>query len=173
MAPKQRSGSRRAETLPRSDNAKTDSADSCCDRPVHRERRVFALAGTTSATQPAVKDEDAAHPLATEWRHPLTMFVNAIARGDSAAAATVPSIVPITPELEGRIQKYVALYGETLTDLPEETWSTSQAQWMGDHWDVIVDLWTVESGASDLALHGRVFEVDGGFRIIIDSVHVP
>jgi hypothetical protein len=76
-----------------------------------------------STIQPAVKDEDAAPPLATEWREWLRMFVSSLVRRDTVAAATVPSVVPITPELEGRIQKYVASYDETLTDLPEESWS--------------------------------------------------
>ncbi len=112
---------------------------------------------------PAVKDEDAAHPIATAWREPLRQIANAIARRDSS----------LDPALAERIQEYVATYGETLTDLPDDTWSTSQAQWMGDHWEVLVDLWTVESGASDLVLHARVFESDAEVRIVIDSVHVP
>lgn len=44
---------------------------------------------------------------------------------------------------------------------------------MISHWDVLVDLWTVESGASDLVLFARVFEVENGFRFEIASVHVP
>ena len=38
---------------------------------------------------------------------------------------------------------------------------------------MLVDLWTMESSRSDLALAARVFETDDGFRIEIDSVHVP
>ena len=64
-------------------------------------------------------------------------------------------------------------YGETLADLPDEAWETSIAQWMGTHWDVLLDLWTVESGRSDMALCARVFEEEDGFRFEIDSVHVP
>jgi len=44
---------------------------------------------------------------------------------------------------------------------------------MGTHWEVLVDLWTVESGKSDLVLDARVFEQETGFRIEIHSVYVP
>jgi hypothetical protein len=46
-------------------------------------------------------------------------------------------------------------------------------QWMETHWDLLVDLWTAESGRSDLVLAVRVFECDGDYRFEIDSVHVP
>jgi hypothetical protein len=71
------------------------------------------------------------------------------------------------------MKRYVADYGETLCDLPAETWTTSVAQWTGIHWDVLVDLWTVESERSDMVLHAFVSEVKNGFRIKIHLVYVP
>jgi hypothetical protein len=44
---------------------------------------------------------------------------------------------------------------------------------MDPHWEVLVDLWTVESGPSDMVLHADVFEVENGFRIEIHAVYVP
>jgi hypothetical protein len=44
---------------------------------------------------------------------------------------------------------------------------------MRTYWDVLVDLWTVESGRSDLALILRVYESEEEFRFEIESVHVP
>ena len=45
---------------------------------------------------------------------------------------------------------------------------------MGTHWDVLVDLWTVEAGESNLVLCVRVFESeDGGCLTEVDSVRVP
>ncbi len=72
-----------------------------------------------------------------------------------------------------QILAYVTDYGETLAELPDDTWQSSVSQWMGTHWDILVDLWTVESGKSDLVLSGRVFESNGGYRFEIDSLHVP
>ncbi len=43
---------------------------------------------------------------------------------------------------------------------------------MGDHWDAIIDLWTNESGASDLVLTVRVYEARSEHRIEVESVHV-
>ena len=71
------------------------------------------------------------------------------------------------------MKRYLADYGETLIDLPDETWETSVSQWMGPHWDVLVDLWTAESGRSDLVLHVQVFETRSGFRVEIHAVYVP
>lgn len=68
---------------------------------------------------------------------------------------------------------YVANFGERLTELSDETWESSVSQWMETHWDVIVDLWTLESGKSDLVLALRVHEAGAGFRFEIDSLHVP
>ena len=67
----------------------------------------------------------------------------------------------------------MATYGAALVDLPEESWDTSVAQWMETYWEVLVDLWTVQEGRSDLVLHARVFEVGYDFEIKIDSIFVP
>ena len=50
---------------------------------------------------------------------------------------------------------------------------TSVAQWMGTHWEVLVDLWTAEEGPSDLVLGGTVVETSAGPRFTIDMVYVP
>lgn len=41
------------------------------------------------------------------------------------------------------------------------------------YWDVLVDVFTVEEGRSDLVLFARVFERGDGYRFEIASVHVP
>ena len=102
-----------------------------------RRSRTVRPLGAPDGRQEPVKDEDAAHPLASVWRPRLRDVVNALVQGR------------------------------------DDTWSTSVAQWMGNHWVVLVDLWTVESGKSDLVLSARAFEGEDGFRFEIDSVHVP
>ena len=122
---------------------------------------------------PAVKDENAEHPVASAWRPTLCEIVKAFVRGDYALKQRVPSVAPVSAETARQIERYVADYGETLCELPEETWSTSVAQWTGSHWDVLVDLWTVESGRSDMVLDARVSETPDGFSIEIHLVYVP
>jgi hypothetical protein len=120
-----------------------------------------------------VKDEHNAHPVATAWRPKLREIANTIAEGDYNFSHGIAAVAPVSDATAARIRAYIADYGETLTTLPEDTWLSSVSQWMGTHWDVLVDLWTVESGASDLVLSVRVFESSDGFQFEIDSVHVP
>lgn len=120
-----------------------------------------------------IKDEDRSHPVPTAWRAPLRDVVNAFARGDYALARGIPSVAPVSKALAKQVPAALAGYGETLANLPDQTWRTSVAQWMGTHWEVLVDLWTVESGASDLVLDARVFEAKQGFRIQLHLVYVP
>ncbi|MEM7157607.1 MAG: hypothetical protein AAF799_32505 [Myxococcota bacterium] len=121
--------------------------------------------------EPAFKDEERARPVASAWRSVIGEVVEAFAAGDYALSRVAS--VAIDARAVAQIEHYVADFGETLVALPEATWSTSVSQWMGTHWDVLVDLWTVESGASDLALSARVHETDDGVRFEILSVHVP
>ena len=44
---------------------------------------------------------------------------------------------------------------------------------MGEYWEVLVDLYTVESGRSDMVLHARVFAENDGYRIEPGMVYVP
>jgi hypothetical protein len=122
---------------------------------------------------PVNKDSNAAHPIATAWRPTLREIVKCFARGDLALAAGVRGVAPTSPSTATQIQSYLEEYGQTLTELPDDTWKSSIAQWMETHWDVLVDLWTVEGGRSDLVLFARVFENGDAFRFEIDSVHVP
>jgi len=124
-------------------------------------------------SQPPIKDEDASHPIASAWQPVLEDVIKAFARGDFSAARGSGAVAPISAATAARIANNLAKYGETLTELPAEAWETSVSQWMATHWEVLIDLWTVESGASDLVLSARVFEVNGGFRFEVDSVHVP
>ena len=83
-------------------------------------------------------------------------------------------VEPISLRTRDQIATYVRDYGETLTVLPGEAWNISEAQWMVGYWDCLVDLWTEESGASDLVLFVRVTELESGaYRFAVTSVHVP
>ncbi len=124
-------------------------------------------------TQRAVKDENAAHPVASHLRPTLCRIVRAFRNGDFGLVG-MGTVTPVASTTQKQIRDYIADYGETLAELPNESWSSSVAQWMGTHWDVLVDLWTEESGRSDLVLSVRVFEnKDGSYRILVDSIHVP
>jgi hypothetical protein len=44
---------------------------------------------------------------------------------------------------------------------------------MRGYWDVLVDLFTVEEGASDLVLAVGVYEKGSAYIFEVQSVHVP
>lgn len=120
-----------------------------------------------------MKDEEKAHPVASAWRPTLREIAKAIAEGDYGLSRGIATVRPISDATAQRIRASVSRYGETLAQLPDTTWNSSVSQWMGTHWEVLVDLWTLESGRSDLVLTVFVFETTDGFRFEIDSVHVP
>jgi hypothetical protein len=118
-----------------------------------------------------VKDEE--RPVADAWRPTSRAVVRALASDDYALSRGIPLVATPTQAMSDQMRAYVASYGERLADLPDDTWDSSVAQWMGTHWDVLVDLWTVESGQSDLVLDVRVVETDDGFRFEIGPLYVP
>ena len=127
---------------------------------------------STSNTPPSVRDEVEAHPVAGAWRSDFHAIVESFVRGDHALSVGLPGVEPVPAKTAEHIREYLADYGEKLVPLPPETWETSCAQWMGSHWDVIVDLWTSE-GPSDMILLARVTESNGEYRISVESVYVP
>lgn len=118
------------------------------------------------------KDPSTSHPVATAWRPVFEEIVEALRAGDFALSS-VNGVGPLDNKTKNQIENYLRDYGETLDLLPEATWDTSVAQWTGAGWEILVDLWTVESGESDLVISARVLEEDPDVRIVVDSVHVP
>ncbi|MCE9575998.1 MAG: hypothetical protein K8W52_22795 [Deltaproteobacteria bacterium] len=100
-------------------------------------------------------------------------IVKAFAEGDYDLARGIPRVTQPSKATADHARAYVEDYGETLAELPEETWRSSVSQWMGNHWEVLVDLWTLESGRSDLVLHLLVREDADGFRFEIHLLYVP
>lgn len=120
-----------------------------------------------------VKDPDAAHPVATVWRPALRAVVHALVEGDFGLARGCAGVGPVSARTEEQMRTYVAAYGMRLVDLPDDTWTTSVAQWMEGYWDVLVDLWTAEEGRSDMVLLVRIRERGDGFHLDLLSLHVP
>jgi hypothetical protein len=122
---------------------------------------------------PVRKDETAQHPVATVWRPVLEDIVRAFVQGDYELSLRPSSVMPVRTHVGQQIREYISDDGRTLVELPDEAWSTSVCQWMETHWEVLVDLWTLESGESDLVLSVRVFESDDGFVTEVGPVYVP
>ena len=105
------------------------------------------------------------------WRPTLRNIVGRFARHEYPIEG-FPFVV-VSPPVAKQIEEYIADHGETLLELPEESWGSSVAQWTESYWDALVDLWTAESGKSDLIMDVRVFEEGDGFRFEVNGIYVP
>ena len=119
------------------------------------------------------KDETAPYPIPAAWRETFREIVRALAEGDYALSRGLPNVRRVSDDTSEQIRDYVADYGQKLVALPEDAWRTSETQWTGSHWGVLVDLWTAGEGRSDMVLGADVFESDGGFEIEVNLVYVP
>lgn len=85
----------------------------------------------------------------------------------------LPGVDPLDDETATGIARSIAAYGCTLCSLPEESWHTSVCLWQHDRWGVLVDLFSVEEGRSDLVLDVDVYEEGSGFGFRAHFVYVP
>ena len=122
---------------------------------------------------PVSKDENRQQPIPAAWRSTFVAIVESLMDGKTGLMPDVVGVRPITAVDAARIASAIQDYGATLVSLPEDTWNSSVCQWMLGYWDVLIDLFTVEEGASDLVLTARVWEEDAGYAFEVRSVHVP
>ena len=85
----------------------------------------------------------------------------------------VPGVTPVSYETAKQIRSYIQDYEAELVDLPEETWTSSTCIWLGNRWDVLIDLWSLSEGRSDLVLSLQVSEVQSGFEFTVYMVYDP
>jgi len=121
----------------------------------------------------AVKDEDAERPIPTVWRDIIKDIVSAFVQKDYELKSKLDFVESISKSDAAYIENNIDAYGATLVALSDETWNSSVCIWMGDCWDVIVDLWTAEEGRSDLVLRLKVTESKSDFIFKIYMVYVP
>lgn len=118
-----------------------------------------------------VKDGLNELPVPDRWRPTIAAVVHSLLSGEGLEA--LPSVRSISTEDRQWMLENVEDYGETLAELPPEAWRSSVYQWMDGYWEVLVDLFTVEEGASDLVLFVRVYEQGDAYTFEVTSLHVP
>ena len=121
----------------------------------------------------AAKDGAQERPIPTAWRPVFCDIVSAFVERDYRLKAGVAGVEAVSEDTAAHIQNYIQNYGAILVELPEETWDSSVCIWSGNHWDVLVDLWTQAEGRSDLVLSARVTDIKSGFAFKIHMVYVP
>ena len=122
------------------------------------------------------KDEKNERHIPSIWRGVFENIVHSFVEGDFSLERCISNVDPLKDSEARFIESSISAYGDPLIDLPKDAWQTSVYRWQRGYWEVLVDLFTEDEGASDLVLFARVFETEGDkgqYRFIVDSVHVP
>jgi hypothetical protein len=119
-----------------------------------------------------LKGEEQEHPVPSAWRVKLQEIIGAFTDGNFSLAA-IENVDPLDAADAAGIARNIADYGCTLVQLPAASWDTSVCQWQLNCWEVLVDLFTIEEGRSDLVLQVFVFEEEGRTTFKVHLVYVP
>ena len=122
---------------------------------------------------PVIKNTDEQQLVPTIWRKTLSEIVDAFKNRDYGLEKPILGVSPISVEDAAMIAKNIEDYGVQLVSLPKQTWETSACLWNGDYWEVFVDLYSEEEGASDLVLSVKVYEEKLKYIFDIHLVYVP
>lgn len=116
------------------------------------------------------KLEGSEQPVPGRWRLILKQIADAFADGRVPMGDGIRSVEATVAEINfAQIEDYPDATGP----LRETSWETSICVWMGDHWQVLVDLSTVSGERSDLVLHAKVFDFDDRVEIEPGLIYVP
>lgn len=126
-----------------------------------------------SETKHPKKDGSNQSAVPHNWRATLVQIVEAFKQGDFTLQKKISRVYPISRNNGVAIAANIEAYGAKLITLPDETWQTSVCQWYGNHWDVLVDLYTTDESPSDLVLHVYVLEEVSDYAFDVHLVYVP
>src|SRR6185369_8260110 len=112
-----------------------------------------------------------AHPVPVPWRPIFVEIANAMSR---PGASDLPRCVaPLSGTALARAKATIKAYGVNAVLVPPESWQSSCAQWMGDRWDVVVDLWAETGEPTDLLLAAQVRSEAYMWKFEMTRVYVP
>jgi hypothetical protein len=117
--------------------------------------------------------EDGEFPVPSSWRGVFHDVVEALRKADFNLCSAPECVERLTYADAELISRNIQSYGDSLVELPKETWKSSIYRWMDDKWVVLIDLFTKDEGSSDLVMFANVYESPHGYRFEIESVHVP
>ena len=89
----------------------------------------------------------------------------------TACAITRSGVCEVSPSTANAIAESVSAYGDRLAPLHRSTWGYAIYRWMGDYWQMLVDLTTEGEEVSDLTLHAKLHDTEPP-TLEIESVHV-
>jgi hypothetical protein len=116
--------------------------------------------------------DDHEHSVPSELHATFHEIAGAFAIGDyllrNHAILGVREVDPLTAKA---IAESVSAYGGSLAPLHPSTWDYAVYRWMGDYWQMLVDLTTEGEDVSDLTLHAKLHDTEPP-TLEIESVHV-
>lgn len=120
-----------------------------------------------------IKDLEKEHPIPDLWKDSIARVVKEISTGNFELTDVGKNVSLQSTDLVTTNCNNVRDYGCTLIPLLEQTWESSRTQWMGEYWEITIDLCTAEEGVSDLILTGRVYSSTSGFLYEAGLIYVP
>jgi hypothetical protein len=114
-------------------------------------------------------------PVPERWRPALAWVVDRLVAGDYGGLARDGFVPHVSGSDDTGIGYWIEQYPATLMSLPEEAWAGAERGRCVDDpdwWWVVVELWTVEEGRSDLSMEATVRERDAELQIALQNVHV-
>lgn len=120
-----------------------------------------------------IKDLTKEHPIPDLWKDSIARVVKEISNGNFELTNAGKNVTLQTTDLVTINSNNLRDYGCTLIPLLAQTWESSRTQWMGEYWEITIDLCTAEEGVSDLILTGRVYQSTSGFEYEIGLIYVP
>ena len=110
---------------------------------------------STRDERPKSTEQDGQQPVPEAFRPSLEGIVRAFASGDYDSKQAVPNVEPIRSIVAQQAREFVEDFGETLVELPEQAWVLSSSTDERGSQEILVDLWTAESGSSDCVGRSR------------------
>ncbi|MCR9225609.1 MAG: hypothetical protein NXH70_16190 [Hyphomonas sp.] len=122
---------------------------------------------------PVSKIEDQELPVPSAWRPALKALADAMV--GKAVLHSIEGFVINAIEDDGLevSRSNVEAYPDKLGPLTKDSWKSSIYVWDDGCWEVLVDLTTEAGDVSDLVMHAKVTEREGGYLIEPGLIYVP
>ena len=113
-------------------------------------------------------------PIPTIWRSTLELIVESFSSRERFMALQNVKNIKVDEKSFNISRFQIVEYPANVVSIGTESWKNSICRWMGEYWDILVDLYVDDiDEISDLVLGARVFPVEEGYRYEIGLVYVP
>ncbi len=120
-----------------------------------------------------IKDVDHERPIPAIWRQTILALGDCLKNNDYGFE-TAPKNVNRLDPASTKISKYqIEIYNCGNVTIDDLSWESSIYIWMGNQWELIIDLIDENGSLTDLVLKLVVKENGKGYIFLPDFIHVP